>query len=46
MDFVGEDERTVFEPGRVEFQHADGELIEGRDNPQTSFEGQRRDPVG
>jgi hypothetical protein len=41
MDFPGQDKRTVFEPGRVELQHADGTLIEARDNPEKSFEGQQ-----
>lgn len=41
MDFPGQDKRTVFEPGRVELQHADGRLIMARDDPEKSFEGQQ-----
>lgn len=41
MDFVGEDKRSVFEPDRVEIQRGDGELIDTRDNPEKSFEGQQ-----
>jgi hypothetical protein len=39
MDFVGQDKRSVFEPRRVEMQHADGALIEARDDPERSFDG-------
>jgi len=39
MDFVGQDKRTVFDAGRVELQYADGKLIEGRDDPERSFDG-------
>jgi hypothetical protein len=41
MDFVGQDKRSVFEPDRVEIQRDDGELIDARDNPEKSFEGQQ-----
>jgi hypothetical protein len=41
MDFAGEDKRSVFEPLRVVIQHRDGALIEARDNPERSFEGQQ-----
>jgi hypothetical protein len=41
MDFVGQDKRTVFTPGRVELRRADGGLIEARDNPEASFAGQQ-----
>jgi hypothetical protein len=40
MDFVGQDKRSVFEPDRVEIHRAGGELIDARDNPEKSFEGQ------
>jgi hypothetical protein len=39
MDFVGLDKRTVFNASRVELQHADGGLVEGRDDPEGSFVG-------
>jgi hypothetical protein len=41
MDFVGQDRRSVFEPGRVEMQRSDSALIDARDNPEKSFEGQQ-----
>ncbi len=41
MGFLGQDKRTLFEPDRVELQRGDGQLIEARDNPQRSFEGQQ-----
>jgi hypothetical protein len=41
--FVGRDKRSVFEPERVVIEQADGTLIEARDNPEASFEGQERD---
>jgi hypothetical protein len=39
MDFVGQDKRSVFEPGRVVIQRRDGGLIDARDEPETSFDG-------
>jgi hypothetical protein len=39
MDFPGQDRRSVFEPGRVVIQRHDGTLIDGRDDPERSFEG-------
>jgi hypothetical protein len=41
MDFVGQDKRTVFEPGRVELQRGDGKLIRATDDPEKSFAGQQ-----
>jgi hypothetical protein len=41
MDFAGQDKRSVFEPGRVEMQRGNGQLIEARDNPEESFAGQQ-----
>jgi hypothetical protein len=43
MDFVGQDKRSVFEPGRVAIEHHDGTLLESRNDPERSFEGQHRD---
>jgi hypothetical protein len=43
MDFVGQDKRSVFEPGRVAIEHHDGTLLESRNDPERSFEGQQRD---
>jgi hypothetical protein len=40
MDFPGQDKRTVFEPHHISVETAKGELIDGRDNPELSFEGQ------
>jgi hypothetical protein len=41
MDFVGQDKRSVFEPLRVVMQRRDGALIDGRDDPERSFDGHR-----
>jgi hypothetical protein len=41
MDFVGQDKRSVFEPGRVVIQRLDGALIEARDDPERAFDGQQ-----
>ncbi|MFG1910114.1 hypothetical protein [Kribbella sp. NPDC048928] len=38
IDFVGEDHRAVFVPGRVVLQGPDGTVIEGRDEPERSFD--------
>jgi hypothetical protein len=43
VDFPGQDKRGVFEPNRIVIEKADGTLIEARDNPIKSFEGQQRD---
>ncbi|MGA2697899.1 MAG: hypothetical protein ABSE92_17705 [Terriglobales bacterium] len=43
VDFPGQDKRAVFEPDRIVIQALDGTLIEARDNPEKSFEGQHRD---
>ena len=39
MDFVGQDKRSVFQPGRVVIQRRDGALIDARDDPERSFDG-------
>ncbi len=43
MDFPGQDRRSIFEPTRIVMEKADGTLIEARDNPEKSFEGQQRE---
>jgi hypothetical protein len=43
VDFPGQDKRAVFEPNRIVIEKVDGTLIEARDNPIKSFEGQQRD---
>ena len=43
MDFVGQDKRSIFEPFRVVMQHGDGTLIDSRDDPERSFDGQMSD---
>lgn len=43
MDFPGQNKRSLFEPSRVVLETADGTLIEARDNPEKSFEGQQRE---
>ena len=41
MAFVGQDKRSTFEPNRVVIETSDGTLIEARDNPEASFDGQQ-----
>jgi hypothetical protein len=43
MDFVDQDKRSVFEPGRVVLERRDGALIDARDDPERSFEGHQFD---
>jgi hypothetical protein len=40
MTFAGEDKRSIFEPGRVLIETSGGTLIEARDDPEASFDGQ------
>ncbi len=42
-EFPGQDKRSIFEPGRVVMETAAGTVIESRDNPEASFEGQLRE---
>lgn len=42
-DFPGQNKRTLFKPNRIVKQQIDGTLIEARDNPESSFEGQQRE---
>lgn len=39
IEFLGQDKRAVFEPGRVVVQRDDGVLVDARDDPETSFDG-------
>jgi hypothetical protein len=41
IEFPGQDKRTVYEPNRVVVQRGDGTVIEVRDDPERSFEGQQ-----
>ena len=43
VDFPGQDKRGVFEPNRIVMEKVDGTVIEARDNPIKSFEGQQRE---
>src|SRR5271155_5308499 len=43
VDFPGQNKRAVFEPNRIVIETVDGKLIEARDNPEESFEGQQRE---
>jgi hypothetical protein len=43
IDFPGHDKRAVFTPDRIVIQTANGTLIEARDDPEKSFEGQQRE---
>jgi hypothetical protein len=42
-DFPGQDKRSLFEPSRIVMEKVDGTLIESRDNPEESFQAQRRE---
>jgi hypothetical protein len=42
VDYPGRNRRARFEPNRVVIEKADGTLIEARDDPVKSFEGQER----
>src|SRR5271154_945892 len=43
VDFPGQDKRAIFEPDRIVIEKVDGTLLETRDNPVKSFEGQQRE---
>jgi hypothetical protein len=43
VDFPGQNKRAIFEPNRVVIETAAETLIEARDNPEKSFDGQQRD---
>jgi hypothetical protein len=42
-DFPGQDKRFIFTPERIVMEKRDGALIQARDNPEKSFEGQTRE---
>ena len=42
-DFPGQDKRFIFEPNRLVMERRDGTLIQERDDPEQSFEGQLRE---
>jgi hypothetical protein len=42
-DFPGQDKRFIFTPERLVMEKRDGTLIQARDNPERSFEGQTRE---
>jgi len=39
MDYVDQDQQSVFEPSRVVIQRRDGAVIDARDEPERSFNG-------
>ena len=43
VDFPGQNKRAVFTPSRIVIETENGILIESRDNPEKSFEGQQRE---
>jgi hypothetical protein len=43
VDFPGQNKRAHFEPNRIVTETVSGALIEVRDNPEKSFEGQKRE---
>jgi hypothetical protein len=43
VDFPGQDKRAVFTPSRIVIETVDGKLIDARDDPEKSFEGQQRE---
>ena len=42
-EFPGQEKRSIFEPNRVVVEKLDGTVVEARDDPEKSFEGQVRD---
>jgi hypothetical protein len=43
VDFPGQDKRAIFTPSRIVIETVNGKLIEARDDPERSFEGQQRE---
>jgi hypothetical protein len=43
VDFPGQNKRARFEPSRIVIEAENGTLIESRDDPEKSFEGQKRE---
>ena len=42
-DFPGQDKRSIFDPARIVVEKMDGTLIEARNDPEKSFQGQQRE---
>jgi hypothetical protein len=42
-DFPGQDKRSIFEPAHIVMEKANGTLIDARDDPEKSFQGQQRE---
>ncbi len=43
VDFPGQNKRAIFRPNRLVIETADGTVIDARDDPERSFEGQQRE---
>jgi hypothetical protein len=43
MDFVGQNQRSKFEPFRIVMERGDGALTDSRDDPERSFDGHAYD---
>jgi len=43
VDFPGQDKRALLEPKRIVIEKADGTVIEERNDPEASFQGQLRE---
>lgn len=41
-EFPGQDKRSIFDPARIVIEKMDGTLIEARNDPEKSFQGQQR----
>jgi hypothetical protein len=42
-EFVDQDKRSIFEPARIVIEKTDGTLIDARNDPEKSFQGQDRE---
>jgi len=42
-EFPGQDKRSIFEPARIVIEKMDGTLIDARNDPEKSFQGQQRE---
>ena len=42
-DFPGQNKRSIFEPGRIVMENADGTRLDSREDPEESFKGQERE---
>jgi hypothetical protein len=43
VDFTGQNKRALFTPNRIVIETLDGTLLDARDNPEKSFQGQQRE---